>query len=305
MIGKAAILMLAMFLDASLGEPRWLWSRLKHPAVAMGDIVGWLDRHLNRGTYRRSSGTFAVVVLAIGAALFGLLLQILTPFGLIDVLIVAILLAQRSLVQHVAAVASGLRQGLPEGRQAVSMIVGRDVAQLDEAGVARAAIESGAENLSDGVIAPAFWFLLAGLPGIFVYKAVNTADSMIGHRTPEYEDFGWAAARLDDLLNWIPARLTALLIMAGHGRFGGWTALAQDARKHRSPNAGWPEAAMARCLDVALSGPRSYDGEMHDCPHVHASGNMTPGAEDIDRCARALWRSWGVMLVAVALLTIL
>jgi adenosylcobinamide-phosphate synthase len=180
------------------------------------------------------------------------------------------------------------------------MIVGRDTAAMDEPAVARAAIESAAENFSDGVVAPAFWFAVAGLPGLIAYKAVNTADSMIGHRTPRHEQFGWASARLDDVLNLVPARLSALLLWLCGPR-GPWRPIIADARLHRSPNAGWPEAAMARVLDVALSGPRSYHGEMRDYPWVHPRGRKDIGAPEIEASVRILWRAWAILL-ALALL---
>ncbi len=296
----AAILVLAMLLDAGLGEPRWLWSRWPHPAVLMGRAVGWLDARLNEGDNRRAKGVAAVAVLVLGAGLTGAVIAAVPDGGLLEVLAVAILLAQRSLSDHVAAVAAALRTGLGEGRRAVARIVGRDTAAMTEAEVARAAIESAAENLSDGVIAPAFWYLVAGLPGLMIYKAVNTADSMIGHRTPRHEQFGWAAARLDDVLNWIPARLTALLLALAHGWFDARPIL-RDAPLHRSPNAGWPEAAMACALDVALSGPRSYHGERRDYPWVRPEGRREIGPAEIDRAVAALWRAWGLML-AVALI---
>lgn len=180
----AALLIPALLLDAALGEPRWIWSRVPHPAVVMGRAVGWLDRALNRGPARRARGVLAVALLCLGAGLTGAIIAAVPDGGLLEMAVAAILLAQRSLVQHVAAVAAALRTGLAEGRRSVAMIVGRDTADMTEAEVARAAIESAAENLSDGVVAPAFWFLVAGLPGMLIYKAVNTADSMIGHRTP-------------------------------------------------------------------------------------------------------------------------
>ncbi len=175
---------------------------------------------------------------------------------------------------------------------------------MDDPAIARAAIESAAENLSDGVIAPAFWFLVAGLPGLLVYKVTNTADSMIGYRTDRHRDFGWAAARFDDLLNWIPARLTAALIAVTHGNWRAHRLIRRDATLHRSPNAGWPEAAMAVVLDVALSGPRSYGGTRQDFPFVHAQGRRAATADDIDAAVTALWRAWAgavgiVMLIAV------
>ncbi len=287
-------LVLAMILDALLGEPRWLWSRLPHPAVLMGRAVGWADRRFNTGTARRLKGTVTMAGLVLAAGMLG---GVLSAFGpVVEIVVAAILLAQRSLVDHVAAVAGGLRQGLPEGRQAVAMIVSRDTQGMDESAVARAAIESAAENMSDGVIAPAFWFAVAGLPGLLIYKIANTADSMVGYRTPRHEQFGWAAARLDDLLNLVPARLTALLIAAPHGLLSQLRAIRADARLHRSPNAGWPEAAMARALGIALAGPRAYDGKPRDFPWVNAAGRRPLMASDIDAAIRVLWMAWAVAL---------
>ena len=297
----ALILAFAMVLDAAFGEPRWLWARAPHPAVLMGRAVGWLDARWNKGPARRAKGIAAMAVLAGGAVVLGWLLGL--AGWPVELLVVAVLLAQRSLVEHVRAVADGLRLSPGEGKRAVAMIVGRDTAEMGEADVARAAIESAAENLSDGVIAPAFWFLVAGLPGLLLYKITNTADSMIGYRTPRHEAFGWAAARLDDVLNVIPARLTTVLIAVTHGGLwglrAGWSGIAADARKHRSPNAGWPEAAMARALDVALSGPRSYDGRLQHFDHVHGFGRKDIGARDIEAACGALWRTWAAALVLV------
>ncbi len=295
------ILAAAMILDAALGEPKWLWDRLPHPAVVMGRSIAWLDVRMNIGA-RRVMGVFMILVLVCVAGLIGAVISAL-PFGpVFSALIAAMLLAQRSLCEHVAAVGNALRLSLGDGRSAVAMIVGRDVSKMDEAAVARSAIESGAENLSDGVIAPAFWFLIAGLPGILIYKAINTADSMVGYRTERYEEFGWASARLDDLVNWIPARLTALLIMASHLRWDVWPIIRRDAGLHRSPNAGWPEAAMAGVLGVALSGPRSYDGEMRDFPFVNADARHHLTADDIDGSVGVLWRAWALCLLLVVLL---
>jgi adenosylcobinamide-phosphate synthase len=180
------------------------------------------------------------------------------------------------------------------------MIVSRNTDQMTNSEVARAAIESGAENLSDGVVAPAFWFLIAGAPGILVYKLVNTADSMIGYRSPRYASFGWAAARLDDVLNFVPARLTAILILLPDRGARARPGLVADARSLRSPNAGWPEAAMARRLDVALAGPRRYDGQLADLAWVFEQGRKAPGAEDVDRSVTILWQVWGIVLLMVA-----
>ena len=300
---SAALLVPALILDAAFGEPRWLWSRRPHPAVLMGRSIGALDRRLNRGEARRAKGVAAVAVLVAGAWAVGALIAAVPDFGLLEIIAAAILLAQRSLADHVTAVADGLRLSLAEGRQAVAQIVGRDTAAMQPPDVARAAIESAAENLSDGVVAPAFWFLVAGLPGMLIYKAVNTADSMIGHRTPRHEAFGWAAARLDDVLNWVPARLTASLIALAQGA-GNWRAIRRDAGLHRSPNAGWPEAAMAVALDVALSGPRSYHGKLQVFPWVWPEGRRDAGAADIDRAVAALWRTWALTLALVVLIAL-
>ena len=297
------ILPLAMLLDAALGEPRWLWSRLPHPAVLMGRLIGWCDQRFNAGESRRLKGIAVLVSLLAGAALLGIVITAL-PTALADIILLAILLAQRSLVDHVQAVGDALRLSVGDGRRMVARIVGRDTRDMDRPAVARAAIESAAENLSDGVIAPVFWFAVAGLPGLLIYKITNTADSMIGYRTPRHADFGWAAARFDDVLNLIPARLTALLIWAVTGRRG-WRGILRDAPLHRSPNAGWPEAAMAHGLDIALSGPRSYEGEMRDFPFVHADGQRDLTPDHIDAAVRVLWRTWAAALGLATLWAIL
>ena len=291
-------LLAALLLDAALGEPDAIWRRVPHPAVLMGRAVARLDGAMNRGGARRAKGAAAAALLMAGAAAAGWAVS-LVPFG--APVGAAILLAQRSLAQHVGAVAAGLRSGLPEGRAAVARIVGRDTAAMDGPAIARAAIESASENLSDGVVAPAFWFAVGGLPAMAAYKALNTADSMIGHRTPRHEAFGWAAARADDVANLIPARLTALAIAALHGGLAGWTEIAREARRHRSPNAGWPEAAAARALGVALSGPRSYGGRPEPAPFVHPAGRRDPGPAEIDAAVRLLWRTWGALTLIVAL----
>ncbi len=295
-------LVLAMLLDAALGEPRLLWDRVPHPAVLMGRAVGWCDRVLNRGALRRARGVAAMAGLGLLALGLGWALAQAGP--VVEVIVAAIVLAQRSLVDHVAAVARDLRISLGDGRRAVAQIVGRDTGAMEASDVARGAIESAAENLSDGVIAPAFWFLIGGLPGLLLYKITNTADSMIGYRTPRHEAFGWAAARFDDLLNLVPARLTAGLILATHGIWSQWDQVAQEARHHRSPNAGWPEAAMARALGVALSGPRSYHGTRQEFPYVNADGQRDIGAVEIEAACRALWRTWGAAVVVAGALAL-
>jgi adenosylcobinamide-phosphate synthase len=270
------LLLAALLLDVLIGDPRWLFRVVPHPVALIGGLVGWLDRRLNRPQRSaRSRGLRGMVVVLFVVALaagvgFGLdALADRWRYGwVITLAAVTLLIAQRDLFDHVRAVARALeRDGIEAGRAAVARIVGRDPAQLDAHGVARAAIESLAENFADGVVAPVFWYLLFGLPGLIAYKAVNTMDSMIGHHTPQHEEFGRSAARLDDALNWLPARIAGtMIVVAALFAPGGRPArafriMARDGGKHRSPNAGWPEAAMAGALSVALSGPRSYAGK--------------------------------------------
>lgn len=295
-------LILGMMLDAVFGEPKSIWDRVPHPAVLMGRAVGWCDASFNTGEARRLKGALVMAVLVGLAVLFGWAVSCLGWVA--EALVVAVMLAQKSLVEHVRAVADGLRMSVSEGRRAVARIVGRDVAEMDESAVARAAIESAAENFSDGVAAPVFWYLVAGLPGLVVYKITNTADSMIGYRTERHEAFGWAAARLDDVLNLVPARLSAVVFMLVSGRFKPWRAVWRDAGTHRSVNAGWPEAAMAQALGVALAGPRSYEGTMQDFAWVNGAGNRAAGPRDIDQACRLLWLSWMCWVAIVFVLSI-
>ncbi|MCK0096155.1 adenosylcobinamide-phosphate synthase CbiB [Yoonia sp. F2084L] len=297
------ILILGMLLDAALGEPRWLWSRVPHPAVLMGRLIGWCDTKFNKGNHKRLMGFMTIAELCVAAAALGWLIQLVPGYAL-DVIFLAILLAQKSLVDHVQAVGDALRLSLGDARRSVAMIVGRDTKDMDAPAVARSAIESAAENLSDGVIAPIFWFAMAGLPGLLVYKITNTADSMIGYRTQKHEEFGWAAAKLDDLLNLIPARLTAALIWAVTSR-AGFAKIMREAPLHRSPNAGWPEAAMAHGLGIALSGPRSYDGEIREYPFVNSDGKRALDADDIDRSVTVLWKTWGLTLLLVLAIAVI
>ena len=300
----AAPLVLALLIDAFMGEPDWAWKRVPHPAVLMGRAIGWLERNLNEGDNRFFNGAMGVFVLAAVAGILGQVIQHLPFGGLLEIIVAAILLAQKSLAQHVQAVADALRQSTEEGRQAVAMIVGRDTKDMTDDAIARGAIESAAENFSDGVVAPAFWFLIAGLPGLMVYKLVNTADSMIGYRNARYEQFGKFAARLDDVLNWVPARLTAVILMLASRKWSAWSVIRRDAPLHRSPNAGWPEAAMASTLNVALSGPRAYDGEMRDFPWVNGEGARDIGAKEVDQAVDALWSAWLVLVGIVILLAV-
>ncbi|MEM9524521.1 MAG: adenosylcobinamide-phosphate synthase CbiB, partial [Pseudomonadota bacterium] len=241
------VLVVGLLLDAALGEPKWIWDRWPHPVVVMGRLIAWADERFNAGRARRLKGGLLVSGLVGLAFTVGHAIEAVLP-GVLEAVVVAVLLAQRSLSDHVKGVAHGLRLSLDDGRRMVARIVGRDTRPLDESGVARAAIESAAENLSDGVMAPALWYLLLGLPGMLIYKVVNTADSMIGYRTERHSEFGWAAARLDDVLNWAPARLTALILIGVYARAEAWAVVRRDARLHRSPNAGWPEAATAAIL---------------------------------------------------------
>ena len=313
-----ALLLAALLLDALFGDPDWLWARAPHPVVLFGRMIGWLDRTCNREAWsfgaRRGAGVGATLVLVAVAAAVGYLLHAVARLHpallVIEVIAAAILLAQKSLYEHVARVAEGFRTGgLAEARHAVSMIVGRDPNVLDEAGVCRAAIETTAENFSDGVVAPAFWYLVAGLPGLVVYKAVNTADSMIGHRSPRYEAFGWAAARLDDGLNLVPARIAGALVTAaapfvGGSAGGALGAMARDAGKHRSPNAGWPEAATAGAFGLALAGPRVYGGREVADAWMNAGGRTAANPEDIRKALRLLIAACGVQALLVAAVAI-
>jgi adenosylcobinamide-phosphate synthase len=302
---SAALLIPAMALDAALGEPKWAWARLPHPAVLMGRAIAFADTRLNKGEQRRAKGILAMAILALGALVIGTVIHALPDGGLIEILLAAILLAQKSLVDHVRAVGDALRLSVGDARLMVARIVGRDTAQMDAPAVARAAIESAAENLSDGVIAPALWFLVGGLPGLLFYKITNTADSMIGHRTPRHAEFGWAAARLDDVLNWVPARVTAVLVALTHGRWDAGSLILRDAPLHRSPNAGWPEAAMAVVLNIALSGPRSYHGQVQPYPVVHPEGRAELGPDDIDAACNVLWRTWAALLAFAVVIALL
>ena len=295
-------ILLALILDAFLGEPVWIWSKIPHPTVLMGRIIKWCELKYNNGINRKNKGILFIASMVIFLAIFGYLIERL-PFSAIwKILIVAILLSHKSLTEHVTAVSLGLQKNLSQGRTAVAMIVGRDTANLAETDIARSAIESAAENFSDGIIAPLFWFLIGGLPGILIYKFVNTSDSMIGYKNIQYNQFGWAAARLDDLLNWIPARLSGLLICIVHQNNSALNIMWRDAKLHRSPNAGWPESAMAGVLDVSISGPRSYEGVIKNYPFVNVDGKKKLTAVDIDNAVDVLWRSWGGLVLGCGII---
>ena len=296
-VARDPLLMLiaGLALDAVIGEAPF--RRVPHPTVLAGRAIAYFDRKLNRESRseaaRKARGVVAVILLVGGAAAAGALAQRLARGSLlgtaVEILLIGSLLAQKSLFDHVAAVGLALEHdGLAAGRAAVRHVVGRDLASLDQHGVARAAIESLAENFSDGVVAPVFWYLVLGLPGLFAYKMANTLDSMIGHQTPRYRSFGWAAARFDDLLNFLPAPISGLLISGaavfakGSQPMAALRVMLRDARKHHSPNAGWPEAAMAGALRLALAGPRRYASGVVADPWL-GEGTARAAAADIAR----------------------
>lgn len=310
-MGFAGAMLVAMMVDALAGWPSSLFARIGHPVTWLGRLIGAIDAGFNReadapGVRRAAGVAGALLVIALSIAI-GWALQALVPPGWGRLVWVGLLawplVALRSLHDHVAAVAGPLRAGdIAAAREAVSRIVGRDPAALDDSGIARAAIESLAENTSDGIVAPLVWGALFGLPGILGYKAINTLDSMIGHRSERHEAFGWAAARIDDVANLIPARLTGcLFVLLSSRRSEAWSCMLRDARRHRSPNAGWPEAAMAGALGIRLSGPRIYHGRITDEPWLNAAAR-DPSATDI-MAALALYRR--AMLLLAALLAIL
>jgi adenosylcobinamide-phosphate synthase len=303
---------LALLIEALVGYPDWLVQAIGHPVTWMGRLIGLLDDTLNHESMsrasRRTAGIIALfIVVGISAVIAHALQRGLfwVPLGILFAALPAsTLMAQRSLHDHVERVARALEQeGLAAGSKAVSRIVGRDPLALDEAGVARAAIESLAENFSDGVVAPAFWLAVAGLPGAAAYKAINTADSMIGHRTRRHQAFGSAAARLDDLVNLPASRLSALLLIAAAATTNrassadAWRAVWRDASRHRSPNAGYPEAAMAGALGLALAGPRVYAGVLID-DAIMGHGRRDATAADI-RAALALFRRADAILIGL------
>ncbi len=317
---SALLLLIALVLDWKFGEPEILWSRLPHPVVLFGKAVSLADRRFNKKSDDRAAkykkGSIAVVLLIVFALFCGIVLKtlvdLLGPLGwLVELFVVFVLLAQRSLFDHVNAVGVGLREnGLEGGRVAIAMIVGRDPALLDQSGMCRAAIESLAENFSDGVVAPAFWYLVFGLPGIIIYKMINTADSMIAYKNERYLWFGRTAAQIDDVANWLPARISAVLMAVGAGFLNGTESFKKslicalrDSSLHRSPNAGWPEAAMAGGLGIALGGPREYHEETVAQACLNGSGKRELVPSDIDRALEvftrsclALWLLFAVLL---------
>ena len=309
----------AALLDVTVGYPQAVYRAIGHPVTWMGALVAALERRLNRPTLTfavgRASGVFALALYLGAVGVVAGLVSSLAPSGVIGFAALALLAsslpAQQSLDRHVLAVARGLEQGgLAAGRSAVAKIVGRNPETLDEAGVARAALESLAENFSDGVVAPLFWIALGGLTGGALYKAVNTADSMIGHKTERFLAFGWAAARLDDLVNLPASRIAALWLIAAAALSPeasareAWRTVARDARRHRSPNAGWPEAAMAGALGVRLAGPRVYGRTRVDDPFM-GDGRATATASDIRRGVALYRRAAAIEIAALGLLALL
>ena len=256
-------LVAALMIEAAFGYPAWLLARIGHPVMWAGRLIAAMDRRLNHAPNARAGGVVAAIVLVAFGGAAGLLIEYFASGwgGMIAIILIATTgLAQRSLHDHVSAVIRPLAAGDTDtARTALSCIVGRDSAGLSTTGIAAAATETLAESFCDGIVAPAFWFLILGLPGLFAFKAISTADSMIGHMDARYRQFGWASARLDDLLNWLPARIAGMIICIAGGR--GWPILWRDARNHLSPNAGWPESAMAGVLAVRLGGGAAYDGD--------------------------------------------
>ena len=299
----------ALIIEGVFGYPDAIYKLVGHPVTWMGAALSWLEQRLNHGPARRLKGVLALIVLLALACLPAIALHSLMLHDLSGLLKLAILastlIAQRSLFTHVRAVERGLRQNLEAGRAAVAMIVGRNTSVLDEAGVARAALESLAENFSDGIVAPIFWLCALGLPGGAMYKAANTADSMIGHKNARYMQFGWAAARFDDLINLPASRLAALwlilaaLITRGASAGAALTSVGRDAGKHRSPNAGWPEAAMAGALGLQLAGPRLYGEEMVEDAFM-GDGQREASAEDIARGLSLYRKACLIQALAIA-----
>jgi adenosylcobinamide-phosphate synthase len=307
------VVALALGLEAVLGYPAVLNRAVGHPVAWPAAIIEALERRWNPPTAsdrrRRLLGVVLVALLVAASVVFGAAIQGVLDASLPALTLIALVattgLAQRSLHDHVAAVLTPLQAGdLPAARAAVAMIVGRDTAELDAEGVAAAALESLAESFNDGVVAPVFWLLIGGLPGLFAYKSLNTADSLIGHKEPRWRMFGWAAARADDLMNLIPARAAGALIALAGG--AGWRMMARDARLHASPNAGWPEAAMAGALGVQLGGDACYDGVATSRPTFGDGPRPTPAglARGLRLYRRACFLLW-LIPVAIGLVVTL
>jgi adenosylcobinamide-phosphate synthase len=307
-------LLLALILDGLFGDPRWLYRLLPHPIVLMGKAIARLEQRafgsVASATMLFRRGRLMMIGLVSISALIGVALQywcLRFAYGWVPLgVVMSTLIAQKSLADHVAAVGDALVLGLAEGQAAVRHIVGRNAKALDHHGVARAAVESLAENFSDGVVAPVFWGALLGLPGMLAYKMINTADSMIGYKTERYQDFGRFAAKLDDVVNWLPARLSGFHILVAASLMPGalfdrsWQAIARDAGRHRSPNAGWPEAAMAGALDFRIAGPRHDQGLVTDDNWMgDGTPDLTP--DDIKTALRLFWWASGLVILVIAI----
>ena len=314
----ALIAPLALAVERRLGYPQPLVDSVGHPVMWFGKLISFCEIRLNTSARSAQQRKLAGVV-ALGLLLISVLIVTVgistifswLPFGwVLEMLLATVFLAQKELGRAVAAVSEALRQSLAAGREAVSHVVGRDPQTLDQAGVARAAVETLAESTSDGVVAPWVFLVLFGLPGIALYKAVNTADSMIGHLNDRYRDYGWAAAKLDDVFNWIPARLTAVLVtiacffVPGASPSKAWETARRDAKKHDSPNAGWPEAAFAGALNFRLGGPRAYDGVVVDLP-AFGTGKAALNASDIMLALLLYKRTLDVLLAFSAVLALM
>ena len=307
----------AMVIEYFVGYPQTLQRAIGHPVEWIGKLIAYLDEGLNdpdaEDSDQRNHGIFAVVTLCIAVGVPAFIVERLLlslHYGwVVNILLATAFIAQKSLRDHVTSVARTLPQSILSARKEVAKIVGRDPSTLDESGIAKAALESLAENTADGITAPILWFAVAGLPGIVIYKAINTADSMIGHKSEKYLNFGWAAAKLDDLVNLPASRLTGLMFAAA-----AWfksktlaqsalSAMWRDAGKHQSPNAGWPEAAMAGALDLKFGGPRQYDGEMVQLPYM-GDGRAQMNASDIDKGLELYDRALFILMAGVALLAL-
>lgn len=261
-------LLIGWLLDFFFGDP----SRLPHPIVWFGKMISWGEHRLNKGSYRMAKGAVMAIcfILMIFFAVWGLkrLIPNMVLWLVLDTIIIFYCLAGTTLIREVREVFLALDRSLDEGRQQVARIVGRETSELSAQEVRTAALETLAENLSDGVIAPLFWLALLGTSGMLAYKMVNTLDSMIGYRTERYKDFGCWAARIDDIANFIPARLTALLMVIASGKLSLLKFVWRNGRRHASPNSGYPEAALAGALNCRFGGPHYYFGELFDKPYI-------------------------------------
>lgn len=310
--------LVALLTDALIGDPSALWRRVPHPVVWIGQLIARFDHGLNReiDTFGRRKVMGVIALGLLLAACGGVAIALTLAFDTLPLpwlwtgLAGSTLIAQKSLHDHVAAVQRAFGEGgLEAARRAVAHVVGRDPLSLDDAAVCRAAIETTAENFSDGVVAPTFWFALFGLPGLILYKAINTADSMIGHRSARHEAFGWAAARLDDLVNLVPARLAGLLLalampVVRADAVRAARVMLRDAHLHRSPNAGWPEAAMAGGLGISLAGPRRYGTRLVEDPFLNPGGRRDCGPEDIGRALRIMACACVLQAAVIALIAL-